>query len=103
MKCPSCGSRNVDVSIGSNICSGCGLVLEESLLQVDVAFEQQKPVGQFISHLKGTVYSGTLASINRVSHVYAFPYHFPGDSLIFRYLLGPKSINYVKSFMLSRW
>jgi transcription initiation factor TFIIIB Brf1 subunit/transcription initiation factor TFIIB len=68
MKCPSCDSEHVEASVGSSVCSNCGLVLEESGLQAECSFEQQKPSGQFVSHLPGSSYIGNGASTtDRVS------------------------------------
>jgi transcription initiation factor TFIIIB Brf1 subunit/transcription initiation factor TFIIB len=51
MKCNNCGSSNIikDASRGDTVCGSCGQVLEESEVVFDVAFENTKVVGTFIS------------------------------------------------------
>lgn len=51
MKCPNCNSNNniKDSSRGDTICSDCGHVLEESEVVCDVAFENTKVVGSFVT------------------------------------------------------
>ena len=51
MKCTNCGSNDVerDPSRGDTICKNCGKVLEENAVVFDVAFENTKVVGTFVS------------------------------------------------------
>lgn len=55
MKCPNCGSTNSikDQSRGDTICGDCGQVLEESEVVCDVAFENTKVVGSFVTDQVG--------------------------------------------------
>jgi transcription factor IIIB 90 kDa subunit len=54
MKCPNCGSNNSikDASRGDTICGDCGNVLEENEVVCDVAFENTKVVGSFVTDQK---------------------------------------------------
>ena len=51
MKCPNCSSNNSikDASRGDTICGDCGNVLEENEVVCDVAFENTKVVGSFVT------------------------------------------------------
>ncbi len=51
MKCHNCGSSNSvkDASRGDTVCADCGAVLEESEVVCDVAFENTKVVGSFVT------------------------------------------------------
>lgn len=51
MKCHKCGSTCSvkDSSRGDTTCGQCGLVLEESEVVCDVAFENTKVVGSFVT------------------------------------------------------
>jgi transcription initiation factor TFIIIB Brf1 subunit/transcription initiation factor TFIIB len=51
MKCTNCGSNNSikDSGRGDTVCGDCGKVLEESEVVCDVAFENTKVVGSFVT------------------------------------------------------
>jgi transcription initiation factor TFIIIB Brf1 subunit/transcription initiation factor TFIIB len=51
MQCPHCNSKDIesDQTRGDVICRNCGNVLEETLVVNEVAFENTKVLGTFIS------------------------------------------------------
>ncbi len=60
MKCRFCGSSNTvkDQARADTVCADCGKVLEESEVICDVAFENTKVVGTFISeHMTGFTFT----------------------------------------------
>ncbi len=59
MKCSNCGSNKIEIDYtkGNSYCTDCGLVTEEDHVVSDVAFDNTKVVGTFVTdHQAGNSY-----------------------------------------------
>jgi transcription factor IIIB subunit 2 len=59
MRCSSCGSTNIetDYTKGNSYCTTCGVIADEDHVISDVAFDNTKVIGTFVSdHRNGTSY-----------------------------------------------